>query len=317
MHKLTNCLAPFLEQQGYLILDGGLASELEYLGKDLNDPLWSAKVLLEQPEAIGKVHRTYLQAGADLITTASYQASYPGLAKRGLDDPAIGALLQKSVQLAKNVRDKYFDVAIEEGCLKPLVAASVGPYGAFLADGSEYTGQYGVNAQILREFHRPRLAQLIRAEPDLLAIETIPCLAEAEVLLELLAEFPQQAAFLSYSCKDEVHLSSGEPFVEGVKLATRSSQILAVGINCTAPQWITPLLQQVQAMVEIPFLVYPNRGEDWDAAKKCWIPGSAGESLAHQVGTWYRLGAKLLGGCCRVRPTDISEIRTTLSLSQP
>ena len=317
MHKLTNCLAPFLEQQGYLILDGGLASELEYLGKDLNDPLWSAKVLLEQPEAIGKVHRTYLRAGADLITTASYQASYPGLARRGLDDSAIGALLRKSVQLAKDVRDEYVHSTEREDRIKPLIAASIGPYGAFLADGSEYTGQYGVSPQVLRSFHYPRLAQLIRAEPDLLAIETIPCLAEAEVLIELLAEFPQQAALLSYSCKDEVHLSSGEPFVEGVKLAARSPQILAVGINCTAPQWITPLLQQVQEMVETPFLVYPNRGEAWDAAKKCWIPGSEGESLADQVVTWYGLGAKLLGGCCRVRPTDISEIRTTLSLSQP
>ncbi|MBX2877628.1 MAG: homocysteine S-methyltransferase [Saprospiraceae bacterium] len=315
MHKLVNCLAPFLQEQGYLVLDGGLASELEYLGMDLNDPLWSAKVLLEQPEAIAQVHLAYLEAGADLITTASYQASYPGLANRGLDDLAIGQLLQKSVDLAKAVRDQYVQVAQDEKRLKPLVAASVGPYGAFLADGSEYTGRYEISRQGLRDFHRPRLAQLIAAEPDLLAIETIPCLQEAKELLELLKdEYPDQKAILSYSCRDGQRISSGEPFPEAVALANSSSQIMAVGINCTAPEWIMSLLEEVQGMVEIPLLVYPNRGEAWDAGRKCWIPGSAGESLANQVGAWHSLGAKLLGGCCRVRPADIGAIRTALDL---
>ncbi len=314
MHKLINGVTPYLQEQGYLILDGGLASELEYLGLDLNDPLWSAKVLLEQPAAIAKVHKAYLEAGADLITTASYQASYPGLSKRGLDHSAIGLLLQKSVQLAKEVRDEYVRLSNSEDWKKPLIAASVGPYGAFLSDGSEYTGHYGVTRQVLRDFHHSRLVQLISAEPDLLAIETIPCLLEAEVLVELLAEFPEQRALLSFSCRNGSEISSGEPFVEAVKLAAHSPQILAVGINCTAPQWITPLLQQVQGLVDLPFLVYPNRGEAWDSARKCWIAGSQGESLSKQVDTWYKLGAKLLGGCCRVRPADIREIRMALNL---
>lgn len=317
MHQLDNCLAPFLQQQGYLVLDGGLASELEHLGMDLNDPLWSAKVLLEQPEAIADVHRAYLKAGADLITTASYQASYPGLAKRGLDNFAIAKLLQKSVQLAKEVRDEFAEEAESEGRLKPLVAASVGPYGAYLADGSEYTGNYDVDKQELERFHRPRLEQLIAAEPDLLAIETIPLLAEAEVLIELLGEFPTQKAFLSFSCRDGAHISSGETFLEAVQLTLISPQIVAVGINCTAPQWITPLLEQVQGQVDLPLLVYPNRGEAYDPIAKCWIAGSAGEHLSRQVGRWNGLGAKLLGGCCRVRPDDIHSIRNALTPIQP
>ena len=318
MYQLVNCLAPFLERQAYLVLDGGLASELEHLGMDLNDPLWSAKVLLEQPDAIAAVHRAYLEAGADLITSASYQASYPGLANRGLEDAAIGQLLRDSVYLAKTVRNEYLQ-SIEQDSerIRPLVAASVGPYGAFLADGSEYTGQYGVSRQTLYDFHRPRLAQLVAAEPDILAIETIPCLEEAEVLLALLAEFPQQPALLSYSCRDGKHISSGEPFKEAVKLVLGCSQILAVGINCTAPQWIGSLLEEVCDEVKIPLLVYPNRGEAWDPNKKCWIPGSAGVSLADQVATWYSLGAQLIGGCCRVRPVDITAIRTALAPIQP
>lgn len=318
MYQLDNCLAPFLERQAYLVLDGGLASELEHLGMDLNDPLWSAKVLLEQPDAIAAVHRAYLEAGADLITTASYQASYPGLANRGLSASAIGQLLRASVNLAKTVRAEYLQsIGQDTEQIRPLVAASVGPYGAFLADGSEYTGQYGVSRQTLWDFHRPRLAQLVAAEPDILAIETIPCLAEAEVLLGLLAEFPQQTAMFSFSCRDGEHISSGEQFNEAVSLVSGSSQVLAVGINCTAPQWISPLLEQVRAQVEIPLLVYPNRGEAWDPDKKCWIPGSVGRSLADQVATWYGLGARLLGGCCRVRPADITAIRVALAPIQP
>lgn len=314
MHELDNCLAPFLQQQTYLILDGGLASELEYLGMDLNDPLWSAKVLLEEPDAIAAVHRAYLEAGADLITSASYQASYPGLAQRGLDDLAIAQLLRKSVELAKAVRDQYVR-AINKDDLKPLVAASVGPYGAYLANGAEYTGRYEVGAEELKRFHRPRLKQLVAAKPDLLAMETIPCLAEAQVCIELLEEFPEQPAFLSYSCRDGAHISSGETFLEAVKLTLKSPQIVAVGINCTAPQWITPLLEQVQGEVDIPLLVYPNRGEAYDPAAKCWIAGSASEGLDQQVPQWYKLGAKLLGGCCRVRPDDISSIRKALALN--
>lgn len=307
-----SCFRPFLDQQGFLVLDGGLATELEYLGLDLTDPLWSAKVLLENPKAITKVHQSYLEAGADMIISASYQASYPGLARRGLSRPAIDRLLQKSVFLARAARDQYVISKQGEDRIRPLVAASVGPYGAFLADGSEYTGNYGVDRATLRAFHAPRVAELIKAEPDLLAFETLPCLEEAEVLLELLQDYPKQEAYLSFSCRDGRHLSSGELFRDGVLLANRYRQVQAVGINCTAPQWITPLLRSVQDLTHLPFIVYPNRGEAWDAIQKCWIPGSAGAALQDLVLAWHPLGAKLVGGCCRVRPADIQAIRLAL-----
>jgi len=317
MSNSSSCLQPFLQQQGFLVLDGGLASELEFLGLDLNDPLWSTKVLLEQPEAITRVHQSYLEAGADIITTASYQTSYPGLRKRGLSKLAIDQLLKESVDLAKSARDRFCQTTSNNEKPKPLVAASVGPYGAYLADGSEYTGQYGVDKAALREFHAPRLAQLIYAEPDLLAFETIPCLAEAEVLMELLQGFPDQPAFLSYSCRDGQHISNGETFREAVAIAKDIPQIVAVGINCTAPQWITPLLESVQDTNGLPFVVYPNRGESWDAAIKCWVPGSEGAGIAAIVGGWYELGAKILGGCCRIRPADIQAIRQQLQAILP
>lgn len=305
-----------LQQQGFLVLDGGLASELEFLGLDLNDPLWSTKVLLEQPEAITSVHQSYLEAGADIITTATYQASYPGLTKRGLTKSAIDQLLIESVYLARSARDRFYQADSSSKKLKPLVAASVGPYGAFLADGAEYTGQYGVDKATLREFHATRLEQLAYAGPDLLALETIPCLAEAEVLIDLLRQFPNQAAYLSYSCRDGKYISSGETFKEAVAITKNTPQIVAVGINCTAPQWIKLLLESVQGISGLPFIVYPNRGETWDATNKCWVPGSEGAGITGWLDSWYELGAKIIGGCCRVRPADIQAIRQQLQTIQ-
>lgn len=312
MLKPISRLTPFLDQQGFVVLDGGLASELEHLGMDLNDPLWSAKALLEQPEAIVQVHQAYLDSGADLIITASYQASYPGFERRGLSKKAIGRVMRQSVLLAQQAIDNFMASQSGQCRIRPLVAASVGPYGAFLANGSEYTGDYGVDRATLEAFHAPRLAQFVRAEPDLLAFETIPSLEEAEVLLRLLERYPEQQAYLSYSCRDGTRLSSGATFRAGVHLAHQHRQIIAVGVNCTAPKWMASLLASAADLSDLPLVVYPNRGETWDADQKCWVPGSAGSAVQNWVADWYLLGARLLGGCCRVRPTDIRAIRTAL-----
>lgn len=312
----TNGVSKFynlLEKQGFLILDGALATELESRGADLKHVLWSAKILIERPELIRSVHLDYFRAGADVATTASYQATIPGLVKYGLAEGEARSLLQTSVRLAQQAREVFMGSSESEGRFYPLIAASIGPYGAFLADGSEYRGAYGLSRRALIDFHRPRLEALLEAEPDLLALETIPCRVEAEVLLELLSEYPEARAWISFSARNGSEISEGQPFAEVAALADASPQMLAVGINCTAPSYIEPLLLAAGQVTDKPLVAYPNSGEGWDAVRKCWIPGHPSESLSYLGLRWYAAGGRLIGGCCRTTPDDIRQLRQSLT----
>lgn len=306
-------LTPFLAGDGVMVLDGALATELERRGADLRDPLWSAKLLVEDPDLIRQVHYDYFVAGADVATTASYQATFPGFAARGVDAAAATELLRRSVQLADAARRQFWaDPARREGRLRPLVAASIGPYGAYLADGSEYRGDYGLTAAELMAFHRPRMAVLAESGADLLACETIPTLVEAEALAALLPEFPHVPAWFSFSCGDEAHLWHGEPLAEAVALANECPQVVAVGINCTAPRLVEPLLASARAVTQKPLIVYPNSGEGWDAIHQCWLPGAEVIDMGEAAQRWRAAGARLIGGCCRTTPDDIRAIARAL-----
>ena len=303
-------LEPFLEQQGFVMLDGALATELERHGADLKHELWSAKVLMEAPEMIQRVSHDYLLAGADIITTATYQASFEGFENVGINRPRAGNLMQLSVDLAMLAREAFWShYENHRGRLRPLVAASIGPYGACLADGGEYHGNYGLDKEALVDFHRPRMEVLAHSDADMLAFETIPSKLEAQALIDLLAEFPQRKAWLSFSCKDEEQVCHGESFAECAALAETSDQIVAVGINCTAPQYMVPLLESARS-VSKPLIVYPNSGEDWLADEYRWS-GTASGSL--NAASWYDAGARVIGGCCRTTPDDIARMRTELN----
>jgi homocysteine S-methyltransferase len=305
-----NPLQPFLDKQGFVMLDGALATELERHGADLDDDLWSAKTLIEAPEMICEVSHSYLLAGADVIATASYQASFEGFEKAGVGHDQAGSLMQLSVDLALLARENFWSVTENRRFrLKPLVAASIGPYGACLADGSEYHGNYALGKQELIDFHRPRMAELVKSDADILAFETIPSRLEAQALIELLAEFPDSKAWLSFSCKDEGHVCHGEVFADCTALADQSEQIVAVGINCTAPQHINALLRSTEG-VSKPLMVYPNSGEEWIASEHRW-EGEACEGLT--ASDWYDAGARIIGGCCRTGPADIGRMKAELS----
>jgi homocysteine S-methyltransferase len=307
----TNPLDIFLATKRFVLLDGALATELERYGADLRDSLWSARLLVENPDLIRRVHLDYLDAGADVITTASYQATLPGFARHGLSAEQAADLLRLSVELARQARAGF--LAAHPGRpLQPLVAASVGPYGAYLSDGSEYRGDYGLSVTELMDFHRPRLAVLAAAEPDLFAFETIPNLAEAQALVQLLAELPETAAWLSFSCRDDTHVSSGEAFADGVAIAAASPQVVAVGVNCTAPRFVEELLHCARRVTARPLVCYPNSGERWDAQAKCWVPGTGAAEFGAAARRWYDAGARLLGGCCRTTPDDIRAIASAL-----
>ena len=302
-------IAAILQSHPLVVLDGALATELEARGCDLRDPLWSARVLLEAPELIRQVHADYFAAGADVAITASYQATFAGFARRGLDAQRAAELMRLAVRLAAEARDAFWaDEANRAGRPRPLVAASVGPYGAFLADGSEYTGDYGLSEDELVAFHRPRMAVLAGAGADLLACETIPCLAEARALARLLAEFLRQRAWLSFSARDDAHTCHGEPIGECAAWLDGCEQVLAIGVNCTAPRHIAGLVRAIRAATRKPILVYPNSGEAYLAGENAWDGPSETDDLAAQAREWHAYGAQLIGGCCRTTPAQIGSL---------
>ncbi len=315
---MPNPIAPLLERYPALILDGALATELERRGCDLRDPLWSAKVLLENPERIDQVHQDYFRAGADCAITASYQATIEGFRQRGLTQEAARETLQSSVQLAIEARDAFWqDEANRVGRPRPLVAASVGPYGAFLADGSEYRGDYPLSEAELMNFHRPRLAALLEAGPDLLACETLPCFTEARALARLLAEFPDACAWMSFSARDDAHISQGERLADCAAWLDTIPQVVAIGVNCTAPRHIPALIAAVRTATDKPIVVYPNSGETYDAARHAWCGPATVDAFALEARRWFDAGARLIGGCCRTTPAHIARIAAWARKLQP
>jgi homocysteine S-methyltransferase len=293
-----------------VILDGGLATALEVGGHDLSDRLWSARLLRDDPAAIEAAHTAFFVAGAQIAITASYQASFEGFAAVGIDADEAAALIRRSVEIARRARDRFAREAD-----RPLrVAGSVGPYGAMLAGGQEYTGEYGaVTSQQLRGFHRRRVAELVAAGADMLAIETIPSIREAHVLVEVVAEFPQTPAWISFSCRNDTEIADGTPFAEAARVAAGAASVFAVGVNCTAPRFVQALLTSARDATTLPFVVYPNDGRVWDAATRAWCGCSGDGFPAATLAAWRRLGAELVGGCCGVTPAGISVIRARLT----
>jgi homocysteine S-methyltransferase len=281
---------------GVVVLDGGLATLLEARGHDLSSELWSARLLTDDPDAIVAAHAEFFRAGAQVATTASYQASFPGFATLGLDRHQAADLMRLSVELAGRARDEHRP----EG----WVAASIGPYGAFLADGSEYRGDYDLDVAGLREFHRPRLEVLAGAGADVLAVETVPCLAEVEALCAEL-DGTGLTAWLSLSA-DGDRTRAGEPLEEAWAMAADVAEIVATGVNCCAPDDVTTALAHGAG----PRVAYPNSGQGWDAVHRTWTGESAFDADA--VASWLDAGARLVGGCCRVGPADITAVASTV-----
>lgn len=290
----------FLDPNGaVLVTDGGLATELEARGHDLSDQLWSARLLADAPEEIMAAHLAFFRAGAVIATTASYQASFDGFAAHGIGRDDAVRLLRRSVELAQAARDEMAEDGRER-----WVAASVGPYGAALADGSEYRGRYGLSVAELAAWHRPRLEVLAGARPDVLALETIPDMDEAEALMTVVSGIGLPV-WLTYSI-DGVRTRAGQPLAEAFALARDVPEVVAVGVNCCAPSDVSAAIATAGEVTGKPVIAYPNSGEGWDAQRRSWI-GSSGFS-AVQAQQWVGNGARIVGGCCRVSPADIGNI---------
>lgn len=274
-------------------IDGGLSTALEELGADLKSILWTGELIEKNPEQIIAAHRAYVDAGAKVVITSSYQVSFIGEAKSGINDHTVSRLLLKSTELAKQA------LIGRDG----KVAASIGPYGAALGDGSEYRGNYLISDEELRKFHSRRIEILAETKPDLFAVETIPSVREARIVEELIIN-TNIPYWISFSCKDELHISEGDTFEDAIGALEKSSNRLAVGINCTDPRYISSLLKTVRSIE--PFVVYPNAGRVWDAESKIWIGDPLG--FNQYISEWTDLGAEYIGGCCGVGPKEIASL---------
>ena len=295
-----------------LLLDGGLATQLEAQGEDISGVLWSAKLLQTNPQAIIAATRAFLEAGADIVETASYQASREGFAQCGIGAREADDLMRRSASLAILARDEYLRDHLG-GRRAPLVAASIGPYGAILHDGSEYTGDYDLSRSALAAFHERRLNVLDTCGLDVLALETIPSRMEAEVLAGLLADC-KTPAWVSFSCRDAEHLCDGTPIGDAVGCFREHPVVMAVGVNCTAPQHVPGLLGRIRAVLPGHALIaYPNSGEQYDAGNERWIGTVTPLDCAAAARDWVTAGASIVGGCCRMGPAHIAAMREALS----
>jgi homocysteine S-methyltransferase len=295
--------APILAERGTVVLDGGLGTELDRRGFDVRDPLWSAAALVDAPDLIREVHGSYFAAGADVAISASYQASFEGLAARGIDRQGAEELLRRSVELAR-------EAAGDGG---RVVAASVGPYGAYLGNGAEYTGDYDRDEEGLYAFHAPRLAALAGAAPDAFAVETIPSVVEAAALVRALATVPEIPAWMSFSGRDGTRLCDGTPFARAVEVASSAPSVVAIGVNCTSPLHVASLIEVAATSADRPVVCYPNRGAFWEPVRRRWLdPPRQDPRPSLRPVEWRDAGARLIGGCCGTTPEDIATISSAL-----
>ncbi len=308
-----------LLKEGYpLILHGALGTELESRGHDVSGRLWSAQYISKHPEFIRDIHEDYIRAGADVITTSSYQASLKGLVASGQSKEQAQRTIRESVQLAKEaIKEVWQTLPADQkkDRIFPLISGDVGPYAAYLADGSEYTGRYVLSREAFQDFHRPRIRWLLDEGVDLLALETMPNLEEIEALLDLLSrEFPDSRAYLSVTTQDGYRLSDGHDLAEVARVVEASQQILAVGINCSQPDHLSLGLKVLAKYTSKPLVAYPNSGEAYDGKTQSWRKGHLSSlRLDQQVSNWQALGALLVGGCCRTRPSDIATLSEKVS----
>jgi homocysteine S-methyltransferase len=291
--------------RGIHVLDGGLATELEARGADISGPLWSAHVLEDAPEKVAAVYLAYIEAGSQCIATCSYQVSRMGYAEIGLPAGRADAALLRSVELARSV-------VAEFPRRRVLIAGSLGPYGAALHNGAEYHGNYDCSFADLVRFHRERIEIFAQAgsahAPDLLAFETFPSLEEARAIGGAIAPWPESQAWFSFSCRDPKHVSHGERVADCAALVAALPQTVAIGVNCVPPAWIPSLIAELRSASDKPILVYPNSGEGWDAAGRCWTGSTDPAGFGAQAAAWFKAGAQIVGGCCRTGPAHIREV---------
>ncbi|AVK64753.1 homocysteine S-methyltransferase [Lactobacillus sp. CBA3606] len=299
-----------LLKMGPVVLDGAMATELEKRGVATDSALWSATAMLTKPAAITAVHQSYFAAGAQIAITNTYQANVPAFEAAGIPAAQARQLIQSAVQLANQARDDY---AEQHADFTGIVAGSIGSYGAYLADGSEYTGHYQLTAQAYQAFHRERLELMMAVGVDTLALETMPNFKEVQALVRLVTTtYPTQPYWVSFSIRDAQTLCDGTSLAKAARWVAAQPNVVAVGVNCTTLENIEPALQTLRAAVTVPLIVYPNSGDEYDPMTKTWQSTTLSHQFSSFVPAWLAAGAQIIGGCCRTTPTDIQTVASLI-----
>ena len=288
-----------------VVLDGAMSTPLEKLGADTNNDLWTAKALIDNEELVYEVHKMYFEAGADLIITDTYQANVQAFEKVGYSEKEARNLIKKAVKIAQKARDDYENRTGKHN----YIAGTIGPYGAYLANGSEYRGDYELSVEEYQQFHLPRIEELVNAEVDILAIETQPKLDEVLAILELLKEkYPQQKVYVSYTSSDDDTISDGTPLPRAIHALEDYSQVIAVGINCVKLELVEPALKNMKEITDKHLIVYPNSSAVYDPKSKTWSQPKTSATFEELIPNWYEAGARIIGGCCTTGPKEIKAV---------
>ena len=288
-----------------VVLDGAMSTPLERLGADTNNDLWTAKALIDNEELVYEVHKMYFEAGADLIITDTYQANVQAFEKVGYSEKEARNLIKKAVKIAQKARDDYENKTGKHN----YIAGTIGPYGAYLANGSEYIGDYELSVEEYQQFHLPRIEELVNAEVDILAIETQPKLDEVLAILELLKEkYPQQKVYVSYTLSDDDTISDGTPLPRAIHALEDYSQVIAVGINCVKLELVEPALKNMKEITDKHLIVYPNSSAVYDPKSKTWSQPKTSATFEELIPNWYEAGARIIGGCCTTGPKEIKAV---------
>jgi len=298
-----------IRETGRFVIDGSMGTALEDKGANLNNALWTAAILCNQPELVKEVHLDYFRAGADCGITCSYQATIPGLMKQGMSEDAAEELIVKSVEIFREARDEWWNNKEKDNRSYPLCLAGIGPYGAYLADGSEYRGNYGISDETLRDFHKRRMELLWNAGADILLLETQPSLHEVLIEAEL-AENMNADYWISFSCRDGVHINEGDKIEDAVRMISHDHPHLRmVGVNCTKPEYIVSLIHEIQKGTDLPIAVYPNSGKQYDPTTKTWHGVPDQLSFGEYALRYYEAGTTAVGGCCTTIAEDICDVK--------
>ncbi|UQS86266.1 homocysteine S-methyltransferase [Nicoliella spurrieriana] len=301
-------ISQWAQQQPTILIDCALSYGLEQRNIQLNNKLWTASALQSHPDIIKAIHKDYFNAGSNMTVTDTYQGSVPGFIDAGYTKEQAIELIQRSVKLA---REAQAEVTVPQ---TTWVAGAIGPYGAFLADGSEYVGNYGISEAELIKFHQDRLQTLVEAGVDLLAFETIPDFTELKAIKQLLSQYPGIDAFVSCSIKDAHHISDGTDLLEVQALLETIPNVIAYGFNCNHPEFTVPgltYLHDHQTNANQSLIVFPNSGAHYDPSTKEWSQATA-FSFGKAAKEWQAAHAKWIGGCCEVSVQDERDMRDAL-----
>lgn len=320
--QMKESLTDIMEQNGVMVIDGSMGSALEQLGANLNNRLWTARVLAENPDLVRQVHMGYFRAGADCGITCSYQATIPGLMENGFTEAEAEQLIRRSVEIFLRAREEWWEnEGKAAGRAYPLCLAGIGPYGAYRADGSEYTGDYQISDEELDHFHRRRTELLAEAGADLLLFETQPSLHEALIEAKIVEEL-ERDYWISFSCVDGKHTGKGDRIADCARVLSKDHPHLKmIGVNCTKPEYIESLIGELKQNTDLPIAVYPNSGETYDPVTKTWTAANGNLDFGAYALRYMKAGASAVGGCCTTVEQHIRQVvrarETYRSLGKP